>query len=105
MYINGFKNKNLDGKTKATSDEEAEKMSKKEIMKSLENTNKDIIEIIKDKEVKEITFFNRKATKLNVISWLMQHEQLHFGKLMIYYARANIKQSKSLKSMWGDSIK
>ncbi|MBS3152812.1 hypothetical protein J4230_05380 [Candidatus Woesearchaeota archaeon] len=103
MYINGFKNNNINKNTKATSNEEAEKFSKEQIIKELEKTNKSIEKIIKDNKIKEIKFFGNKTSKLSCISWLMQHEQLHFGKLMLYCAQLDIKQSNSLKIIWGES--
>ena len=57
MYINGFKNNNINKNTKATSNEEAEKFSKEQIIKELEKTNKSIEKIIKNNKIKEIKFF------------------------------------------------
>ncbi|MEK6846443.1 MAG: hypothetical protein AABY26_06805 [Nanoarchaeota archaeon] len=36
------------------------------------------------------------------MSWPLQHEQLHFGKLMLYCAQAEISLPISLKKMWGE---
>src|SRR3989338_8514997 len=40
MYINGFKNNNINKNTKATSNEEAETFSNEQIIKELEKKNK-----------------------------------------------------------------
>ena len=71
------------------------------MIKKLNETNKKIKKIIKDKDTNLVEFFENKTSKFSIISWLMQHEQLHYGKLMIYLANLNIKRPKSFKSMWG----
>lgn len=81
--------------------EDAEKLSKEELKKKLREVEKEITEIIKNKEHQEISFFGAKTDKLALLSWLCQHEQLHFGKLMLMCAQAGISQSKKIKEMWG----
>ena len=100
-YINGILKGMLNGNTYEESMDNIEKLTKKEIIKKLEDTNKEIIKIIKNEKIKEIKFFGNKTNKFSIISWLMQHEQLHYGKLMLYMAEMKIKRPKSFKEMWG----
>ena len=101
MYINGFLSKQINGNSESELMEIVEKFSKKQMIKKLNETNKKIKKIIKDKDTNLVEFFENKTSKFSIISWLMQHEQLHYGKLMIYLANLNIKRPKSFKSMWG----
>jgi len=101
MYINGIKCGNLDGNSECVPEKEAEEYSKEKMKIELARTDELIHEIIKGKE-KTITFFGKKTSTPALMSWLMQHEQLHFGKLMIYAAQAGLDQPKELKKMWGE---
>lgn len=101
MYLNGLKYGKLNGKTPSMLQKEAAKLSKKEMKRKLKKMEKEITKIMKNKTHQEITFFGVKTDKLAILSWLCQHEQLHFGKLMLYCAQAGIPQSKRLKEMWG----
>ena len=100
-YIRGFALEKLDGNC-FSSDKE---LSKKEFLKKLEETNKKILRILGDKKTKEINYFGDKTSKESVLSWLMQHEQLHYGKLVLYFAQAGISLPDSLVRMWDKSFR
>lgn len=101
MYLLGIKQGKLNSQTECQNDDEISKLSKKEMLRSLEETGTEILRMISDPKIKEIEYFGEKSSKLNVISWLFQHEQLHFGKLIIYLAQAEIEIPDSLRKMWG----
>lgn len=101
MYINGFKEGKLNGRTFAAPTENVEKINKEQAIKYLFETDKSIKQVMFDKEIDFIIYFGEKTSKFAVISWLMQHEQFHYGKLVLYLAQAEIKQPKSIKDMWG----
>jgi hypothetical protein len=100
-YIKGLSEKVLDEKCFQEDDKKLEKLSKKEIIQKIKETNTKIIEIIKDEKIKTIDYWNKKSTKEITISWLMQHEQLHYGKLILYFSKLNLKIPKLLQEMWG----
>ena len=102
MYINGIKCGKLDGNSECAPEKEAEEYSKEKMKTELDHTDKLIQEIIKGKE-STVMYFGKETSTLALMSWLMQHEQLHFGKLMIYAAQAGIKQPTTLKKMWGET--
>ena len=102
MYIQGYKEGKINEKTKAASDKDAEMVNKIEMRKRLIKTNKEIIRILEEKKGRTISFFGEKRTKEGVFIWLLQHEQVHFGKLMLYCAQAKVQQSNELKQTWGE---
>lgn len=93
MYVNGLRNFRLSASVDSLCEYDAVKLSKKEMLKKLGETDKEIIKIIQNREIQEIDFFGEKIDKFFCISWLLQHEQLHFGKLMLYCANLKIHQS------------
>lgn len=102
MYLNGMKYGKLNAQTPSMTQEKAETLSKKEMVKKLKELESEITKIIKSKEQQKILFFGTNTDKQVLLSWLCQHEQLHFGKLMLYCAQAGIAQPKSLLRMWGE---
>lgn len=102
MYINGLTKGVLDGSTPQGAGESAyESMSKKEIRVLLDKTFKSLSAIITNPQITAITFFREPTDKSFVLSFLFQHEQLHLGKFMLYFAKAGFPQSKKLMAMWG----
>jgi len=101
MYINGFKSGKLDGGTSCSLEKEIEELNKEEMLKKIIVTEKVIEQFISDAKIIEINFFGRKTRKDVVISWLLQHEQLHFGKLLLYCAKSGIAIPTALQEMWG----
>jgi hypothetical protein len=101
MYLLGIKQGKLNGQTECLDDEEVSKLSKEEMFKALEETGTEILRMISEPKIKEIEYFGEKSSKLNVMSWLFQHEQLHFGKLILYLTQAEIEIPDSLRKMWG----
>jgi uncharacterized damage-inducible protein DinB len=97
-YINGFREKNLD----ENSFVEDKKMDKSEMREKLITTYSEILQILNSDE-KEIVYFGKQTNKFAIISWLFQHEQFHYGKLILYFAKKNIDVPSSLKEMWGES--
>jgi uncharacterized damage-inducible protein DinB len=100
-YIRGLSEKILNEKCFQEDDKKLEKLSKEEMIQRIKETNIKFIEIIKNEKIKTIDYWNEKNTKESVISWLMQHEQLHYGKLILYFSKLNLKIPKSLQEMWG----
>ncbi|MBS3094155.1 DinB family protein [Candidatus Pacearchaeota archaeon] len=98
-YIKGFALGSLDGSCFSADTE----LSKKEFLKKLEETSKKILDVLNNQSVDEIIYFGEKTSKENVISWLMQHEQFHFGKLLLYFSKAEIELPSSLLKMWGEN--
>jgi len=41
--------------------------------------------------------------KVDLIVWLLQHERIHHGKLLLYSAQAGLKLPKSFVATWGKS--
>lgn len=101
MYINGLKKGILNEKTNCRKDEEIEKLSKDELKKLISGTYNQLVKLMKDNKIQEIDFWGTTANKETVLSWLMQHEQLHFGKLMLYLSNNNLTLPKSLMEIWG----
>lgn len=101
MYINGIEKLVLNGKTKCLSENLAEKISQQLMKNKLKKLDSKIKNIILHKNNQKINFFGALTPIPQVISWLLQHEQLHFGKLMLYCAKVNIPQSQFLLKMWG----
>ena len=96
-YINGFKEGQLDGDTN-----EGESVpDKREMKRRMKETARDIERLIETSGKNSLLFFGEETARDIVFSYLMQHEQLHFGKLMLYFAKAGLKQPDSLKEMWG----
>ncbi len=81
MYIDGFTTGKLDGNSKQSDEKYIESLTKLELKKKLEETSSKIREIITDR-TKGINFFGETWQTGEVISYLLQHEQLHFGKLI-----------------------
>lgn len=101
MYINGIKCGKLDGNSECTPEKEAEEYSKEKMKTELARTDERIQAIIRGKE-KKVIFFGKKTSIPALMSWLMQHEQLHFGKLILYSAQAGLTIPAQLKKMWGE---
>ena len=101
MYINGLKNGTLNEKTVCRSDTELEKLSQAKIREDILKTCQELLNLIKDEKIKKINFWGKIIEKPALISWLLQHEQLHFGKLMLYLSNVGIKLPQFLKEMWG----
>lgn len=102
-YIRGIKTGNLNGSSFSENDLEFEKLNKKDIIKKLKETE-DLIKIIIKKDIdKEIDYFDSPTKVSIVLSWLLQHEQFHYGKLLLYFAKSEINIPLSLKKMWGEN--
>jgi len=101
MYVNGIGIGKLDGNTPCVPEKEATEYSLEKMKMELEKTDKAIMGIIKGKEG-QIDFFGKKTSSTAVISWLMQHEQLHYGKLMLYFSKSGLELPLELKKMWGE---
>ncbi|HIH25965.1 hypothetical protein J4476_00510 [Candidatus Woesearchaeota archaeon] len=101
MYMKGLNKGELNGETEQQPMSQVEKLTKNDLIKKLESTNKNILKVINNNEIKGVKFFGNKTNKISILSWLMQHEQLHYGKLMIYLAQIGIERPKSFKEMWG----
>ncbi len=52
-------------------------------------------EILKEIEV------SRVENKVEFLSWLMQHERIHQGKLLLYFSYIKLKLPKSFIKTWG----
>lgn len=101
-YIQGIKSRKIDNSCFIEDDSIIEKSNLKDIWKKLEETNIIIQEIIENLNEKEINYFGEPTNIFAVLSWLLQHEQFHFGKLLLYLSQSKIEIPKSLKIMWGE---
>lgn len=70
-----------------------EKASKKEIFDHLSKLSQDIL-----KEIEQLT-----EEKMSMVIWLLQHERIHHGKLMLYLSQAGFKLPESFIKTWGES--
>ncbi|MBS3148995.1 hypothetical protein J4219_09040 [Candidatus Woesearchaeota archaeon] len=103
MYISGFMKGKIDETSACDSEKSIELSSQLTVKTLLEETNKQIGQIITNEKIRTVNFWGTKTDKLAVLSWLMQHEQLHYGKLILYLAQVNQKLPSSIKEMWGRS--
>ena len=101
-YIRGIKFGELDGTCFIENDDDFSKQSFEEILKKLNETGTIIEELIKSCPEK-INYFGKKTEIFTVLSWLLQHEQFHYGKLLLYFAKAELELPLSLKNMWGEN--
>jgi hypothetical protein len=68
--------------------------SKEEILELLSQTARDLLDKIEHIEsVEEVDF----------IVWLLQHERIHHGKLLIYASKADLNLPESFVKTWGPS--
>ncbi len=102
MYVNGFTIGKINTDSISESEESVQGLKKEEVKEKLSESSKAIRAIIRNKRIDTVDFFGKKTAKLSVISWLLQHEQLHFGKLVLYLAKAELLIPKSLQAMWGE---
>lgn len=104
LYLQGILQKKLSPKeTTCMTQEEAERLTKQEMKKALHASMREWEERIERMdETENISFFDEETPISNSLSWLLQHEQLHLGKLMLYCAHVNMPQSKTLQKMWGE---
>ena len=100
MYIDGFTTGRLDGNSKQSDEKFIAGLTKLELKERLNDVGSKIRGIIVDKPT-EINYFGSNWSTRDVISYLLQHEQLHFGKLMLFCAQADIEVPTLLKDMWG----
>lgn len=100
-YIRGIRSGRIDGSCFTESDPEMEKLGKGEMVEMLEKAYRDIQSIIGDDLSGKIDYFGTPYDVSAVLYWLLQHEQLHYGKLIIYFSQAGIALPASLKEMWG----
>lgn len=68
--------------------------SKKQIQDLISQTTNDFID-----QIEKID----SAEKVNFITWLLQHERIHHGKLMLYCSNIGLELPKSFKKTWGES--
>lgn len=81
-------------------------LQKSELLDKLSQTSNAIIE-----QIEKISLALEKgegqgegaSNKLGRIIWLLQHERLHQGKLLLYHAKSNYKIPASFKKTWGES--
>jgi hypothetical protein len=102
MYVRGFESGRLDGQTACDSDEVVESLSVQEMENSLGETFKVVQTLVRANHDRPIAFFGQETDGVVVFSWLLQHEQLHYGKLMLYFAQAGLDLPSELKEMWGE---
>lgn len=67
--------------------------SKSELLDRLSNTSNAIL-----KEIEKLD-----EEKVGMVSYLLQHERIHHGKLTIYCSAAEYKLPKSFVKSWGES--
>jgi hypothetical protein len=73
---------------------EVEKYSKNEVIEGLKEYAKLILE-----QIEKINT----TQQLDLVNWLLQHERIHQGKLVLYHSQLGIKIPDSFKKTWGES--
>ena len=68
--------------------------SKKELADLISETSNALLE-----EITKIDTYNKVAR----IIWLLQHERIHQGKLLLYHSKLNLEIPESFKKTWGES--
>lgn len=61
-----------------------------------------IIELLQ-KQARRIGKLINRNKNLWMIAWLLQHERLHHGKLILYFSKAKLKYPSSFMETWGKS--
>ena len=74
--------------------EELVKNSKSEMLNLLSTTSTALLS-----EIAQIGTQDKVAT----IIWLLQHERIHHGKLMLYFSKADLEIPDSFKKTWGET--
>lgn len=95
-YLKGLKTGKLDfsDQEDILGKEIIEAYSKKQILDLLsQQTNDFIAEIEKINSSKEV----------KLINWILQHERIHQGKLMLYCSQMELELPQSFKKTWGES--
>jgi uncharacterized damage-inducible protein DinB len=97
-YIEAIKSKKIDfGKYRRDYSIEN---SKEKLKRFLEELDKEMVDLIeKNKEVK-IEWFGEKVNIVKHINYLIQHEILHHGELIVYLRTLGLKFPKSWE-LWG----
>ncbi len=71
-----------------------EQYSKEQILNELSKKTNEFI-----KEIEKIDT----SEKVAMIIWLLQHERIHHGKLMLYLSNVNLELPNSFVKTWGES--
>lgn len=70
------------------------KMNKQEVLMRLQNLSKELL-----LEIEKI----KTNYQIQRVIWLLQHERIHQGKLMLYFSNADFKLPKSFVKTWGEA--
>jgi hypothetical protein len=70
------------------------KMDKKEIINHLKQLSGKLLT-----EIEQL----KSPDQINKIIWLLQHERIHHGKLMLYFSNAELKLPESFVKTWGEA--
>lgn len=95
-YLKGLKTGKLDfsDQEDILNKEILETYSKKEILELLSQLTNDFII-----EIERIN----SSEGIKLINWILQHERIHHGKLILYFSQIGLEIPKSFKKTWGES--
>lgn len=95
-YLKGLKTGKLDfsDQEDILNKEILETCSKKEILELLSQLTNDFIT-----EIERINSLEG----IKLINWILQHERIHHGKLILYFSQIGLEIPKSFKKTWGES--
>lgn len=78
-------------------------MPEKEIL-ALETKSKTLEELAQlAREILEQIEKSKVENKVELLAWLLQHERIHQGKFILYFAQKGWKMPKSFVKTWGES--
>lgn len=96
-YLKAFKTGKIDfsdNQSDVPNKEVIEDYAKKQVQDLISQTTNDFISQIEEIESSE---------QVNLITWILQHERIHHGKLMLYCSNIALDLPKSFKKTWGES--
>jgi hypothetical protein len=94
-YLEGLKTGELrfNDRDSIPNKDEVETKSKAEMLDTLSATTNMMIE-----EIEQVSI-----DRVGMVLWLLQHERIHHGKLMLYLSQADFDLPESFVKTWGES--
>ncbi len=95
-YLEGLRTGELSFKDRETvpNKDAVAQESKSQILDRLSETSNSILE-----EIEKI----KSAEQVALMSWLLQHERIHHGKLTLYHSKSEYELPDSFTKTWGES--
>lgn len=80
-----------------------ESIPNKDIVESINKARMlDLLSQTTNDMITEIEKINN-SESISMVTWLVQHERIHHGKLMLYLSQAGFKLPESFVKTWGES--